>query len=118
MEQITIGQIAVAVTFLVGIISGVTVLLTNIKKWIKNSMNEPLNEIKEEIKGLNERIDEVDMESCKNFLVNFLAEVDKGERIDEIEKERFFEQYTHYSKKGGNSYIKHKVDKLQDQGKL
>lgn len=118
MENITLGQIAAGVAFLAALIAGVGALLANIKKWITKAMEEPLNEIRDEIKTLRGRIDEVDMESSKNFLVNFLAEVDKGQPIDEVEKERFFEQYQHYSKNGGNSYIKHKVEKLQNQGKL
>ena len=118
MDGITIGQVAVAITFLVGIISGVTVLLTQIKKGVRKAMEEPIDEIKKEIQSLDKSLKEVDMESCKNFLVSFLAEVEKGEHIDEIEMERFFEQYSHYTKNGGNSYIKRKVEKLQDAGRL
>ena len=40
------------------------------------------------------------------------------QKIDEVEKERFYEVYKDYRGLGGNSYIQHKVDKLQKEGKL
>ena len=58
------------------------------------------------------------MENCKNFLVSFLARCDRGEYIDEIEKERFWEQYEHYRELGGNAYIGNKVESLRKEGKL
>ena len=70
------------------------------------------------INNLSGKVDDVDMNSCKNFLVRFLADAEQGNEIDEIEKERFYEVYEHYTKKGGNSYIHDKYDKLKKSGKL
>lgn len=64
------------------------------------------------------RIDNVQLLSDKNFLVSFLARVENGLIIDEVEKERFYEVYKDYRELGGNSYIAHKVEKLQKEGKL
>lgn len=64
------------------------------------------------------RIDNVQLLSDKNFLVSFLAKVENGLIIDEVEKERFYEVYKDYRELGGNSYIAHKVEKLQKEGKL
>ena len=58
------------------------------------------------------------MENCKNYLVTFLAACERGQAHDEIELERFHEQLSHYQAIGGNSYIKDKVMKLQNAGKL
>ena len=118
MESITLGQIAIGVTFLVGLISGVGFLLKTMKDWISKSLDAQLHSIKEEIKGLHDRIDDVDMESCKNFLVRFLSDVEKDQPLDEVEKLRFHEQYAHYVNMGGNSYIRDKVEKLKASGKL
>ena len=115
---ITLEQVGVAVAFLVGLVTGIGFLMTKIKGWIQATMKEPLDRIREELRDVNARIDEVDMDACKNFLVSFLADVEKGSPIDEIQLERFYEQYRHYQKNGGNSYIKHKVDKLQGLGKI
>lgn len=61
-----------------------------------------------------------ELESCKNFLVRFLADVEQGQPIDEIELERFHEVYARYTSPelNGNSYIHSKVEKLKAQGKL
>ena len=65
-----------------------------------------------------QKIDDVKLYTDKNFLVRFLADVEPGNKIDEVEKERFYEVYKDYRGLGGNSYIQHKVDKLQKEGKL
>lgn len=64
------------------------------------------------------RIDNVQLLSDKNFLVSFLARVENNLIVDEVEKERFYEVYKDYRELGGNSYIAHKVEKLQREGKL
>lgn len=64
------------------------------------------------------RINNVQLYSDKNFLVRFLADIEQGNKVDEVEKERFYEVYRDYRELGGNSYIQHKVEKLQKEGKL
>ena len=111
MENITLGQIAIGVSFLVGLISGVGYLSSISRKWLKDAMKEQLDVIAN-------RLDQVDMESTKNYLVTYLSDIEKGKAIDEIEKERFYEQYQHYQSLGGNSYIKNKVDQMRGKSWL
>ena len=118
MEQITIGQIALAISFLVGLIGGISYLKTHIEKWISESLKDQFAAIDTQMNTLQKHIDDIDMATCKNFLVARLAEAEKGLPWDEIETERFYEQYEHYTKHGGNSYIVNKVDKLKEQGYL
>lgn len=118
MENITLGEIGIAITFLVGIISGISYLHKHLKEWIAQSLKEQLDSIKDEVKGLHERIDNVDMQACKNYLVSFLSDAEKNELTEEIERERFWEQYQHYTEQGGNSYIKRKVEHFKSEGKL
>lgn len=118
MEQITLGQIGLAITFVAGIISGVGVIMKKMKDWIQVAMQDQMESIDSKIMSLEKRLDQVDMESCKNYLVQFLSSCEKGTWIDEIEKERFHEQFDHYVKNGGNSYIKQKVESLRLKGNL
>lgn len=118
MENITLGEIALAVTFLVGLISGVGYLHKHLKKWMEQSLQHQFDSIRDEIKSLNQRIDSVDMQACKNYLVSFLSDVEKGQPLDEIQRERFWEQYQYYTEHGGNSFIKHKVEKLKKENKV
>ncbi len=118
MENITLGELSLGIAFLVSLISGGLFLHGQLKKYIGS-------QLKDEFKGINDRLDEiggrldvVDMEACKNYLVQFLSRVERGVDVDEIERERFWEQFAHYEKMGGNSYIKQKASKLQAEGKL
>ncbi len=118
MEQITLGQIALAVTFIVGLITGLSYIYSKLRKWISNAFKEDLEPLTTKIDQLGKRVESVDMNACKNYLVSFLSGVEKGETPDEIELERFWEQYQHYTDKGGNSYIKRKVEALKAAGKI
>lgn len=111
MESLTIGQIGGIITLLVGLISGVGYLSQSTKKWIRTAL-------KDQMDGIEARLDKVDIESTKNYLVTFLSDLERGKNIDEIECERFHEQYEHYQSLGGNSYIKDKVDRLKNKGLL
>ena len=118
MEQITLGDIAVAVTFIVGLMTGVGYLRKHVKDWFVQSIQPEFDALKTQINGLSARIDEVDMEACKNYLVQFLSDIEHGDKIDEIERERFWEQYERYKSAGGNSYIRRKVEILVKEGRL
>ena len=107
MENITIGQVASFLALLVGIISSVEFLLARLRKWF----------IKE-LKPINNRLDNIELATDKNFIVRFLSDIEQGNPIDDVEKERFYETYQRYKELGGNSYITHKVDKLEKENKL
>ena len=107
MEQITLGQIASWAAFVVALGGSVAAIIKGVQKVVEKLL-EPIQK----------RLDAVDLENCKNYLVTFLAGVERGQEHDEIELERFHEQLGHYQQIGGNSYIKSKVEKLQKEGKL
>lgn len=125
MESITIGQIAVAVAFLAALITGGVKIKDAVKKWLTNTLKESFDaqkretdEIKRTVEDIKGQLDKVDIENCKNYLVTFLAETERGEVKDEIELQRFYEEYEHYVEKGGNSYVKEKFAKLKQKGYL
>lgn len=117
MDGITLGQVAAALAFLVGIITAIGYLKANVTKWIADGLQDRFDRVDRNIDDLKKRISDVDLANCKNFLVTALRDIENG-TADEIEKERFFEQYEHYRKAGGNSYIKNKVEKLEKEGKI
>ena len=62
---------------------------------------------------LNKKIDKIDENQCKNYLVTFLKAKEKGEKMDEVEEQRAYEVYDHYTKDlNGNSYIHDKWEKI------
>lgn len=113
MDQITIGQAAGALALIVAIIAGVNSLKKSVKGWLDSALKEQFQAIETTQKDILKRLDSVDIENCKNYLVTFLAEAARGEMKDETEMQRFWEEYEHYCKLGGNSYIKNKVEELK-----
>lgn len=107
MENITIGQINGFLVYVVGLIGVLTTVYTTIKKGIDKGF-----------KPLNDKIDKVDINATKNYLVARISEIKAGQVLDDISRERFIEQYDHYIALGGNSYIKLEVDKLKQEHKL
>ena len=118
MKDITLEQIGAGIAFIVAILTGVATINSKLKTWLKSSLKESFETVDKKIDGLKEQIKTVDLEQTKSFLVRFLADVEQGKKIDEIEKERFWEQYEHYRDMNGNTYIKKKVEKLEQEGKL
>ena len=111
MENVTLGQISAAVLFLTALIGGIILMV----KWIRSVI---VKVMQEELEPMKKQLMAVDLENCKNYLVMYLASVDRGEPKDPIEEERFYEELEHYQKNGGNSYIKTKVEQMKLAGKL
>lgn len=118
MENITIGYIVGGVVLIAGFIAGVRELKKSVKDWITNLLKESFDSLNAKLTTMQEKIDDVDMSTCKNFLVARLAEIERGHQLDEIERERFWEQYEHYLKIGGNTYIQRKVEQFKAEGKI
>ena len=118
MENITLGQIAAGIAIIAAIVGGYKALQKNIREGIQQIVAEALKPFTDSVNQINSRLDKVDMEATKNFLVRCLSDVEKGERMTETEAERFWEQYEHYTAAGGNTYIKNKVEDLREQGRI
>ena len=118
MEGITLGQIAAWVAFTAALLTGLGVIAKKVGKAATTWLQSQLAPINTKLDKLNINITDVDVAQCKNFLVRFLADVEQGNNIYEVEKERFYEIYERYRNLGGNSYIHDKVEKLKKEGKL
>lgn len=118
MQNLTLDDISTAILFLVALIGGIAYLHKSLKTFISDLLKEEFKTIRDDIQGLRKDLKVVDMENCKNFIVRFLADVERGDYIADAEIQRFWEEYEHYISKGGNSYIKEWVAKLKKEGKL
>lgn len=118
MENITLGQIAIALAFIAALIVSARTISGAVSKAVKKGLSTELKPINDKLDSLTERIKDVDLNATKNFLVARIDEIENGHTLEGIEEERFWEEYQHYHGMGGNSYISHKVEQLQEQGKL
>lgn len=102
MENITLGQAFDTIKFIVEFIGIIITILVGSKKII-NKQLEPLNK----------RIAKIDENQCRNFLVDFLSDIEKGIKKDEVQTKRAYEVYEHYTADlHKNSYIHDKWEKL------
>ena len=134
MGQITIQQIAIALAAIAGVIGSITVIakfiiyFTNLIK--KNRTEKEINPILEEIKKvndnvnsvrkemttkmeenykkLNNKIDSLEINQCKDAIIDFILDVKSGKNVSSKE-ERAYEAYDKYTNVyHQNSYI-HKL---------
>lgn len=68
---------------------------------------------------IEKKIDEVDKNATKNYLVQQIGEIDRNGYLDGATKVRFYEQLQHYEKDlHGNSYIHDEIERLKKENKL
>jgi len=111
IENIKIGDVIKVLGTLIVIVSSCEFFIFRIKNATQKVFDTKL-------KPINKRLNDIELSSDKNFIVRFLADIEQGNQIDEVERERFYEIYQRYKELGGNSYVSHKVEKLQKEGKL
>lgn len=147
MEQITIGQIFSIFAVLAGAIGSIGIVIGAIVKfwkWVnKKEMNPILEEIKkvndkiekvnknvddvrddmskkmdESYRQMNEKIDSLEINQCKDAIVDFISDVKSGKNVSSKE-ERAYEAYDKYTNVyHQNSYI-HKLweENIEDNTK-
>lgn len=118
MGQITLEDLAAWLAFLAGLGGSIATIVHFVKKALSGLFKEQMTEIGKRLDQQEETIKKIDLENCKNFLVSYLSKIEHDGEADEIETQRFWEEYQHYTDAGGNSYIKQKVEKLKTAGKL
>lgn len=113
MDSITIGQ-TIDFTILIGsLIGAVSVIVVALNKILDKQFKKRIEPINTEIKKIKADIKTMDVGQCKNFLVRFLKDIEQGNEVDEVERERASEVYDHYKNDlGQNSYIHDKWEKL------
>lgn len=114
------SEVAAGLAFIVGIIASVLYLKKHITNWIEKILDDKFKALNLRMDTIEDKIDKVDMETVKNFLVRYLADVERSDQAILLpqENQRFWEEYQHYIDNDGNSYIKEWVEKLKKKGLL
>lgn len=84
------------------------------------NVNSKIDSIKEESKKddakLNEKLDDIEMQNCKRFLITELMKIKDGTYIPNEEQKRMLhETKTRYNDRGGDSYIDSMFDELVEK---
>lgn len=123
LQKLTLEQISIAIVFIGSLIAGIKYLKKELEDCLKDFLEKLLDK---QFKDVNDKLDTMqsslrtlDVQATKNFLVRYLADIERGEHIYDSEKQRFWEEYDHYIKDlGENSFIKEWVARLKEDGKL
>lgn len=117
MENITIGQVAIGLAFLVGLIGSIEFLCVRLKKSMTSVISKEIKPLKDDIESLklSHKNDKIDC--IKTDLVNFMS-LAENETISTEQKINAHELMDEYTRMGGNSYIHDKWDKLIKEDKL
>lgn len=123
LQKLTLEQVSIAIVFIGSLIAGIKYLKKELEDCLKDFLEKLLNK---QFKDVNDKLDTMqtsirtlDVQATKNFLVRYLADIERGEHIYDSEKQRFWEEYDHYIKDlGENSFIKEWVARLKEEGKL
>lgn len=119
VKNITLLDISVIVLFVVGLIRGVQELKKSIKEFLEKLLADQFKEVNNKLNDMQSSITVLDKQACKNFLVRYLADIERGNVIYDSERQRFWEEYDHYIKDlGENSFVKEWVARLKEEGKL
>ena len=119
IQKLTLEQISIAVLFIVGLIGGIKYLKKELETFLKKMLEDQFKEVNDKLDGMQDSLNKVDKQTCKNFLVRYLADIERGQTLYDSEKERFWEEYEHYTDDlGENSFVKEWVKRLQREGKL
>ena len=117
-DAVTWGQVRELIIGIAAIITACGVITTWVSKKFEKKVLEAVKPLQDSIDEMHKRLNDVELDSLKNYLIGSLARIELEMPMPEIEKERFWESYGRYREMGGNSYIKEKVEKLKQEGKL
>lgn len=85
-------------------ISALAIIFTSIKKIIDKTLSP-----------LNEKIKELDISVCTNFLIDYLYDVETNKEKENFKTKRAYEVYDHYiNDLKQNSYIKDKWEQVME----
>jgi hypothetical protein len=116
--DITISQIGAFLGLIAGIISSVSIIGIFINKNFKKMLKNELDPMSKQMDIIKNNINDLDISQCKNFLVRFLADIEQGNPIDEVERERAYEIYDRYTNQlKQNSYIHKRWHELMEKEK-
>ena len=119
VQNLTLNEISIAILFIVGLIGGVNYLKKAIRDLLEKLLQDQFTKVNKKLDDMQTSIKTLDVQATKNFLVRYLADIERGNVIYDSEKQRFWEAYDHYiNELKENSFIKEWVAKLKEEGKL
>ena len=88
-------------------------------KTVDDKIDKLKTQSTEEDKRLNKKLDTIDMDNCKRFLIVEMTKIQDGAyKPNEEQKRMLYETKERYNNDGGDSYVDSMFDGLQAKGLL
>jgi len=105
MGDITLGQVGAFILSTAAILGAlgaiIAVIVKLYGKTVGNSITASVKPIADDIESLRKELQEsvraLDTSECRNFLVRFLGDIERGVDIDPVEIERAYDIMQHYT---------------------
>lgn len=86
---------------------------------VENKLDKMRQESKKDDEQLNNKIDDIDMDVCKRFLIIEMTKIQNESYIPNDEQKRMlYETKERYNKNGGDSYVDRMFENLQEKNLL
>lgn len=119
IQNLTLEEVSAGILFIVALIGGVKYLKKELVNFLNNLLDSKFKTTNSKIDDVASALRTLDIQTTRNFLVRYLADVERGQYVYDTEKEQFWKEYDHYIKDlKENSFIKKWVERLEEQGKL
>ena len=119
MEHLTLGELAYAIGFIATLLTSGGVIVKFALKNVGKIVQKELEPIKAALDANTQQIRQVDVDNTKNYLQQTISAVNDGATLDNAARERFYENYDHYTNDLHlNSWVHKEVEKLEKEGKL
>lgn len=117
-------------TMVVGLLSLIGIIIQNIShnkivsqedllKVVDDKIDKLKSQSQDEDKKLNAKLDAMDMDNCKRFLIVEMTKIQDGAYIPNNEQRRMlYETKERYNNEGGDSYVDSMFERLQEKGIL
>ena len=119
LQNLTLEQISAGLLFIVAFYGGVKYLKKEIRDFLDKLLDSKFTTTNSKIDDIASSLRTLDVQTTRNFLVRYLADIERGQYIYDSEKQQFWNEYDHYIKElKENSFIKKWVERLEEEGKL
>ena len=119
VQNLTLEEVSAGILFIVALIGGVKYLKKELVNFLNNLLDSKFKTTNSKIDDVASALRTLDVQTTRNFLVRYLADVERGQYVYDTEKEQFWKEYDHYiNERKENSFIKKWVERLEEQGKL
>lgn len=119
MENITLGDISNVLAYIAGILGSGAVIARFVVKHLGKVVSEALENTNKRLDSIEAHLNRVDIDNTKNYLQQTISAVNDGAKLDMAARERFYENYDHYTRDLHlNSWVHKEVKRLEEEGKL